>query len=323
MCRPRSARGFTLVELLVVIAIIGILVALLLPAVQAARGAARRMQCKNNLKQLGLAMHNYHDVHKQLPPGFMVVNEQGEINGGWAWAVFLMPYLEQSPLQDKLSITQYTLNEVVSDPNLQPLLSTQLPVLKCPTSTLEPLREYLGGTGIMVSTANYTCCRGFFRYSGETHLFVKNNGIFYGESRTRFATITDGLSNTIALGERTVLPIHTANPKKWPSWCGPGGLSATRGIASTVSSSVYDKMNHPTDMHLFSSEHPEGAIFCFADGSVHFISETIYSDSGGVSPQNSGRHIDFLHAASAGSVGTYQLLGVRNDRMPIPSEDVF
>ena len=93
MRRSQNWRGFTLVELLVVIAIVGMLVALLLPAVQAARGAARRMQCKNNLKQLGLAMHNYHDTHNVLPPGFMVVNEQGQINGGWAWAVFLMPYI--------------------------------------------------------------------------------------------------------------------------------------------------------------------------------------------------------------------------------------
>jgi prepilin-type N-terminal cleavage/methylation domain-containing protein/prepilin-type processing-associated H-X9-DG protein len=317
MSRHHHRWGFTLVELLVVIAIIGILVALLLPAVQAARGAARRMQCKNNLKQLGLALHNYHDVQTKLPPGFMVVNEVGEINGGWAWSVFLMPYMEQSPLQDELSITRYSLNQVASDPALREILKTQLPGMKCPSSSIEPLREYLGGTGIMVSTANYMCCRGFFRYSGRTHLTVPNNGVLYGESSTCFANITDGLSNTIALGERTVLPIYQNDPKRWPSWCGPGGLTATKGVASTVSSSVYDKMNHPTDMHLFSSDHPGGAIFCFADGSVHFLSETIHSDSGGVSPKNNGRHAQFLQAAAQGRVGTYQLLGVMNDRAPV------
>lgn len=316
----RNKRGFTLVELLVVIAIIGILVALLLPAVQAARSAARRMQCKNNLKQLGLASHNYHDVHQMLPPGFMVVNEAGEINGGWAWSVFLMPYIEQNPLQDRLSITRYTLNEVVSNPELQPLLRVQLPVMKCPSSTLRPLREYLDGSGVMVSTANYMCCRGYFRYSGQVHLQVPNDGLFYGESSTRFAAISDGLSNTIALGERTVLPVYANNPKRWPSWCGPGGLTPSKGVASTVSSSVYDKMNHPTDIHLFSSEHMGGANFCFADGSVHFITETIYSDGGGVSPTNSGRHSQLVEAAAQGLVGTYQLLGVRNDGARIMEE---
>ncbi len=316
MRRRDGSPGFTLVELLVVIAIIGILIALLLPAVQAAREAARRMQCTNNLKQLGLAAHNYHDTYKCLPPAFMVVNEQGVINGGWAWGVFLMPFIEQSPLQDKLSVTKYTLSQVVSDPALMPMLQTPLDVMKCPTSTLQPLREYLGGTGIMVSTANYMCCRGFFRYSGQTHLTKPNNGLFYGESSVRFADITDGLSNTIALGERTVLPIYVNDPKRWPSWCGPGGLSPTGGVGSTVSSSVYDKMNHPTDIHLFSSEHVGGANFCFADGSVHFISDTIESNSGGVSPTNSGNHTDFVQAAKAGNVGTYQLLGVRNDGQP-------
>lgn len=312
MRRRRSRLAFTLVELLVVIAIIGILVALLLPAVQAAREAARRMQCSNNLKQLGLATHNYHGALNCFPPGFMARNHLGEIKGGWGWAVFLMPFIEQSPLKDKLSVDRYTLSEVVMDPELLPMLQMQLSVFKCPTSPMEPLREFRGG-GQMVATANYTCCRGFFDYRGDTHIQQANDGVFYAESNTKLRDILDGSSNTIALGERTVLPVHMNDPKRWPSWCGPGGL----GIGSTVSSGISGKLNHPTNMHAYSSHHPGGANFCFADGSVHFIADTIESNDGGVDSGDAGTHGDVVLAAKAGTIGLYQLLGIRNDAQPI------
>ncbi|OHB79093.1 MAG: hypothetical protein A2V98_04015 [Planctomycetes bacterium RBG_16_64_12] len=313
----KSARpAFTLVELLVVIAIIGILIALLLPAVQAAREAAHRMQCSNNLKQFGIAMHTYHDTFRCFPPGFMVVDDQGSVAGGWAWGVFLMPYIEQSPLQGTLSVTKYTLSQVVFDPALLPMLQMKLSVFTCPSSPMEPLRQFRGPGSQMVATANYTCSRGFFSYNGNTHLLKKNDGVFYGESATKIRDVTDGTSNTIALGERTVLPSQATDPTKWPSWCGPGGL----GIGSTVSSCVADKMNHPTNMHSFSSHHPGGANFCFTDGSVRFLSETIPSSGGGVASGNNGNHADFVQAAEQGLVGVYQLLGVINDGQAIPGE---
>lgn len=320
------ARGFTLVELLVVIAIIGILIALLLPAVQSAREAARRINCSSNLKQLGLAMHNYHDVHKALPPAFMVYNAQGEIDGGWAWAVFLMPFVEQSPLQDSLSVTKYTLDQVITDPALLPMLQMPLSVLKCPSSPMEDLREYQGTGSSMVSTANYVCCRGWFSYGGRYSMDRNMNGICYGESGTRLAEITDGTSNTFALGERTVFPANAENPAKWPSWCGPGGLgpSETKGKGNTVSGCVAVKLNHPTSIDGFSSHHPGGANFCFCDGSVHFISETITFDSGVLAgkentkiPATGANSGTFNSEARAGNLGVYQLLGARADGAPI------
>jgi prepilin-type N-terminal cleavage/methylation domain-containing protein/prepilin-type processing-associated H-X9-DG protein len=308
MHRRSHPTGFTLVELLVVMAIIGILVGLLLPAVQAAREASRRMRCANNLKQLGLAMHNYHDALKCFPPGFMAVDHMGQVSGGWAWGVFLMPFIEQSPLQDRLNPSQYTLSQVITDPELLPMLQMELSVFRCPTSPMDKLREFQGG-GQMVATANYTCCRGFFSYAGTTHLQQRNNGVFYALSGTRIADVKDGTSNTIALGERTVLTAHLNDPSKWPSWCGPGGL----GIGSTVSSCVSTPLNHPTNMHSFSSHHTSGANFCFVDGSVHFLLDTLDSRDGGVNSGNPGTHQMFCQAASQGLIGVYQLLGVIND----------
>ncbi|MBN1908819.1 MAG: DUF1559 domain-containing protein [Pirellulales bacterium] len=309
----KRPRGFTLVELLVVIAIIGILIALLLPAVQAAREAARRMSCSSNLKQLGVAMHNYHSALRCFPPGFMARNHEGDITGGWAWGVFLMPYIEQSPLRDQLSPMKYTLSQVVTDPGLLTMLETDLEVFHCPSSTIPPLREFQGG-GQMVGTANYTCCRGYFNYKGGTHLVQPNNGVFYAESRTRIRDIRDGTSQTFALGERTVLKVHENDPSKWPSWCGPGGL----GIGSTVSSSVNERMNHPTNMHSFSSDHPDGANFCLADGSVHFLTNDVESAAGTVDP-STGTHVQFVQAIGSGTIGVYQLLGAIDDGQALES----
>lgn len=303
--RPHR-NGFTLVELLVVIAIIGILIAMLLPAVQAAREAARRMQCTNNLKQFGIALHNYHDTLGSFPPGFiLLISNNNVTGGGWAWGVFLMPFLEQSSLQGILDPMKFTLSEVTADPSLLKMLQENISLFYCPTSPIEPLRELKDGAGAMVATSNYTCCRGFFDLSGNNHWATKNNGLMFGDSRVRIRDVTDGTSNTFAVGERTVLEGDKNTPDRWPSWCGPNGSGG-----NTVSSSVANPLNHPTSISCFSSDHSGGANFLFVDGSAHFIVDSIQSDNAGFASNGSS-------PISVGSMGVYQHLGIINDGITV------
>ena len=155
MANPRARRGFTLIELLVVIAIIAILIALLLPAVQQAREAARRASCKNNLKQIGLALHNYHDVHSAFPSGWIgVTNEQPSVLGasGFAWGTMVLPYLDQGPLYGKFNLS----NPLDASPN-RALITQHLTVYQCPS---DPKPETFktpdqNGNPIEMATANY------------------------------------------------------------------------------------------------------------------------------------------------------------------------
>ncbi|MEW4563550.1 DUF1559 domain-containing protein [Bremerella sp. JC770] len=211
----RSTRGFTLVELLVVIAIIGVLIALLLPAVQQAREAARRMQCSNQLKQIGLAMHNYHDTYQVFPPGAVNLNGTTNANQNLTnWAIAILPYLEQTALYD-----QYDQNVHNSHANNNDVLKTVLPAMLCPsdvnsetlvtpsqlvTTDIAP-GSYKANIGRRFNGANGyfdfpshadTADAGDKRSIGPLHVVGVN-----GLECERFATITDGSTSTLMVGE--------------------------------------------------------------------------------------------------------------------------
>ncbi len=228
--RPPRRGGFTLVELLVVIAIIGILVALLLPAVQAAREAARRMSCSNNLKQLGIALHNHHDTKKVLPPGGFSDQPPIGTGGGWgsSWLVFILPFHEQGAMFDKFLFTG---NSGWGNANNYTAASNSgLEIYYCPSSPLSriarnpysgtnvPGPTYVGISGaapglipgytesrVYNPTSSAGCCSGGIAGGGGT--------LVPGNARLNFGSFTDGLSNTLAVSENADF-ITTANGTK-------------------------------------------------------------------------------------------------------------
>ena len=269
-------RGFTLIELLVVIAIIAVLIALLLPAVQQAREAARRSQCKNNLKQIGLALHNYHDNANGFPQGWIGVNGSGQpfVDGGnsWGWASRILPQMDQSPLFNTLNFSLPMTHASQAAARITPI-----PAYRCPSDVGDPVWtiEDSSGTALaQLASANYVGSFGIsdvdncvgqpapFRCAGE--------GLLFHNSFVRMADITDGSSNTFMVGE------HKSDlALDWHStWLGvvPGGDDAFVRILGTADHTPNHPLNHIDD---FSSHHIGGAHFVMGDGSVRFVSTNI------------------------------------------------
>lgn len=300
--------AFTLVELLVVIAIIGILIALLLPAVQAAREAARRTQCANNLKQLGIALHNYHDTYKQFPIGTRN-NDPAHPRPNYIWTpgdhrkgsflVKLLPYFEQTAMYEQIDF-KYDVNVQIRRMGFGWGSGTkQLDTLRCPSDDWNPTNR---------SLSNYAKSLGFQRmpdWQGGCPAYEPPNIVLFHSGLTghgstndgrrisgvfsryawaaRFADIMDGTSNVIAIGEiRPWCGDHHRggwfNPNAlWTATTGPINFPTCPDEGPGHSSGPSD-CNHFrvwTTSQGFKSRHPGGAQFLFCDASVHFLSETI------------------------------------------------
>jgi len=303
-------RGFTLVELLVVIAIIGILIALLLPAVQAAREAARRTQCRNNFKQIGLALHNYHDTHRSFPPGYLSVVGPGgpadDRGPGWGWAALVLPYLEQTNVHQQIRF-----NADITDPVNAAIRVTSLPVFRCPsdvgnpTFTVDALGDTtpnystpltdVNGNPVSVATSNYVGVFGNPEITVDPGYLLPwpersaaHQGMFYRNAVVRMSDVTDGTSNTLFVGERSAtlayatwagavtggqVPPRNPNPYGWPPEGAPVLiLGHTGDVYDSPPHTPNSPVNHVDD---FWSLHPQGVNFLLVDGSVRNISNTI------------------------------------------------
>jgi prepilin-type N-terminal cleavage/methylation domain-containing protein/prepilin-type processing-associated H-X9-DG protein len=277
--------GFTLVELLVVIAIIGILIALLLPAVQAAREAARRLQCTNHLKQLALSLQSYHDAHNQLPYGALKSHDL-------AWRVFILPYVEQEGFYKRFDFN----SSFTSSNNLTHAL-TYVDTFFCPSGT-NLLSIYTSGqvNGVQTYTSHYYGVAGpeGVDASGNPYPVVPSDNASYGDNATSgvltadqavsITDITDGTSNTIAIGEivHEYPGIYGYGTGREGRAVGGGdGQVWVRGSiqrANLACKNIAFGMNQPADLTTriaFASYHPDGCNFAKCDGSVDFVLEDV------------------------------------------------
>lgn len=248
-------RGFTLIELLVVIAIIAILIALLLPAVQQAREAARRSTCKNNLKQIGVALHNYNETHTILPPGSIGPST----NAHSAWA-FILPFMEQSVLYNK-----WNFSLVQNHANNREANSTPVTSYFCPSKPRPSLNDSNQAYG------DYAVSTGTGHSNSASHSNWK--GIFNQNSNTRLRDVTDGTSNTFAVGEKRTVEASLTSPQYRWGWHAARNTQQARINETVITTSPV--RNWDDNTANFGSDHVGGAHFLFSDGSVHFLSENM------------------------------------------------
>jgi prepilin-type N-terminal cleavage/methylation domain-containing protein/prepilin-type processing-associated H-X9-DG protein len=320
---PQAVRGFTLIELLVVIAIIGVLVGLLVPAVQQSREASRRSACQNNLKQIGLAMHGHHDARKAFPPGYSLTVDYAldpdPAKVPWlmrfeakpfSWGMFLLPYAELSEVYDRHASLLANPNGRMPTPTVANGLATRPKMFACPSDSLPTT----GGGNY--GSSNYVGCYGrandfFGQYVGK---FSGVTGMLFWNSSVRLKDVVDGSSKTLLVGEISSKERHWKDGVTLYSgglWPGVGHYLKHDGLVLRDT-----HPNHPINSELpdvqlntyggmvgdhdgFGSKHPGGTQFLFCDGAVRFIDQSINSSS---SP-----------------LGTYQRLGDKADGLTVTS----
>ncbi|WP_435017473.1 DUF1559 domain-containing protein [Tundrisphaera sp. TA3] len=292
----RRLRGFTLIELLVVIAIIAVLIALLLPAVQSAREAARRMQCTNNLKQIGLAIHNYADSTLVFPPGYISAykldgSDPGEaeddIGPGWGWGSMILPNLEQRAVFNAINFS-ITMTQTANTTAQTLRFNSYLCPSDGPKQLIPVRNEENTATVYTVASGNYVGCYGLGEV-GEAP--GRGTGMFYRNSRLGFRDVTDGSSQTFFVGERS----HDLSYVTWTGRAIGGWLFTTpsfeggRNKFNPDPEESYTMIIGPIGLehqprtpnypaaHVedYRSRHPGGVNFLFGDGSVRFIKDSI------------------------------------------------
>jgi prepilin-type N-terminal cleavage/methylation domain-containing protein/prepilin-type processing-associated H-X9-DG protein len=276
----KHSKAFTLIELLVVIAIISILIGLLLPAVQKIRESANRMSCTNNLKQIGLALHNYHDRNGAFPPGYydLAPWPNDDIGPGWGWAAYLLDDLEQGNLLRQINFTVPVGSNAAPVPTVR---ATFLKVFKCPSDRLLGTFTVTdgGAQSWVMAQGSYVACNG--NDGVDDNSTPEHTGVFIrGTQGFRMADVTDGLSNTFFVGERCT----TMSISSWagvptgsvvPSVRSPGDFSGGSALVLGHCGPHLPNDSIVTDADAMSSAHTAGVNFLFGDGSVKMIRNTI------------------------------------------------
>ncbi|WP_437229216.1 DUF1559 domain-containing protein [Planctomicrobium sp. SH661] len=282
----RNARrsGFTLIELLVVIAIIAVLIALLLPAVQQAREAARRSQCKNNLKQIGLALHNYHDTMNCFPPGWIGVTAgvpDFEGGNGFSWGTYILPYIDQAPLYAQFNFN-YDMNATQNVDHLRRTLT----VFQCPSDPKPDTFDTEDTPPVKLATANYVgvfgtqephACEIPFGTAGSllsAQGQCVSNGSFFHNSCVRMRDFTDGASNTMLIGERTTF-VDADHPDEIVYGTWSGAVPESHDSFARIIGHAGHVPNRGEDEEDFGSSHVGGAHFVMGDGRVIFLSQNM------------------------------------------------